>query len=449
MNICFVANYNKTIFFNEVSNILSKNYNINTYWIVVNKQNRSLLEEQEQNGRVLYLPKSIIRETKNDRLGEFKLNELVYNDRILKFNKKNGVRYLTSIQKPIYEFIKNNNVEYVFGELTWAHELLILRLINHYNELNCKYLNPHTVRIPNGRFAFFVDEFQSQLHVIQPEVEDLYDLEKYFIPKKPEYLALNDAILKKKSSIRGRLNRLKRLLTSEGLDQEDITLPDRWTWNRFLTPILDELRKETYKFLSKVDLEFVKDKMFIFLTLHKQPEASVDVLGRYYEDQQQLIKNIWRQLPDNWWLVVKEHTNAVGDRPLSFYKDLQKFEKLVFIDEKVDSYKLLECCQAVVTISGTVAYEAALLKKRALVFSDVFFAFSYIKKISLEDLKDSRNLLEIIDSIPNKDIDDFQMKKHIYVNSFEGTISDPVSNPRCMDEENINNVSKAIFAAIK
>ena len=58
-------------------------------------------------------------------------------------------------------------------------------------------------------------------------------------------------------------------------------------------------------------------------TLHKQPEASVDIVGRYYDNQYTNIQNIWRILPDDWCLVVKEHTNAIGDRPLSFLKKLK------------------------------------------------------------------------------------------------------------------------------
>ncbi|MGM5630000.1 hypothetical protein O2K51_03780 [Apibacter raozihei] len=445
MNICFIANYHKTQFFFEISKYLSEKYDINIYWIVVNKSNKNFLEKYTNN--ILYLSKSVILDTKNTAIDDFKLNEIVYGDRILKFSTNKGVDFLTKIQKPVYDFIKDNRIQYIFGELTWAHELLIFRMTKYCQELNCKFLNPHTIRIPGGRFAFFVDEFQSKMYEFDLNYEKMQYPVDAFIPKKPDYLQLNDQILKKKNSWQGRIKRIKKFITSENLDSDDITLPEKWKFNRFFIPFIEELNKETYKFIPKINLDTIKNKKFILLTLHKQPEASVDVLGRYMEDQFTNIIVIWKQLPQDWLLVIKEHTNAVGDRSWKFYNKLRKYKNLIFIDEKTDSYELLEYCQAVVTISGTIAYEAALLQKKSLILCDVFFDFSYVKKISLDDFKFSKNILSIMDTIPNNE-DDERKKKYIFANSFEGIISDPVSNPKCIESINIDNVSKAFYKII-
>ncbi|WP_128331187.1 hypothetical protein [Apibacter sp. HY039] len=441
MNICFIANYNKTQFFFEIAKVLSEKYNINIYWIVVNKSNKKYLETYTNN--ILYLSKSVILDTKNTAIDDFKVNELVYGDRILKFSTNKGIDFLTKIQKPVYDFIKDNRIQYIFGELTWAHELLIFRISKYCQELKCKFLNPHTIRIPGGRFAFFEDEFQSKIFEFDLNYENKQYPVDTFIPKKPDYLQLNDKILKKKNSLKGRIKRIKKFITSENLNSDDITLPEKWKLNRFFTPFIEEVNKETYKFIQKVDFDSIKQKKFILLTLHKQPEASVDVLGRYMEDQFINITNIWKQLPEDWLLVIKEHTNAIGDRSWKFYNKLIKYKNLVFIDEKTDSYKLLEYCQAVVTVSGTIAYEAALLQKKALVLCEVFFYLSYVKKITLEDFKYTKNILDLLNTIPDNK-DDERIKKFIYANSFVGIISDPVSNPKCMEKNNIDNIVKAI-----
>lgn len=443
MNICFIANFHKTYFFYEISKSLKERYDINTFWIVFNKKNLSFLLKRTDTDKILYLPKKEYLFKTANPIGEFKINELIYGDRLLRYTPDNGEKYLNNIQQPVYKFIKENNIKFVFGEITWAHEVLIFRMSKQCSDLKCKFLNPHTIRIPSNRFAFFEDEFQAKIFEYNKDCLQTNFLKEVFIPQKPDYLALNDQILKKNNSLGGRLKRLKKLLTSENLDENDISLPEKWRLNRFTTPIKNEINKEVYKLIPKVDIASLQNKKFVLITLHKQPEASIDVLGRYVEDQFENIVNIWRQLPHGWWLVVKEHSNAVGDRSYLFYKRLLKYKNIMFIDEKTDSYRLMDICQAVVTVSGTIAYEAALLNKKAIVLADVFFDLSHVKKISGEDYKKYSNFIEILDSIPDSRKDDAALMEFIYNNSFEGIISDPISNPKCIDEENINNIVEA------
>lgn len=451
MNICFVANYSKTYLFHEISKQLHEKHNINVFWIVVNKKlNQFLLSHYEQN-QILYLPIDQVLNNKFEAVGEFKLNELIYGDRVLKFNQELGNRYLSGIQKPIYDFISINKIKNIFGEITWAHELLILRLVSGKPELNCQYLNPHTVRIPKGRIAFFKDEFQSKIVVTDEEYLNKEYPANAFIPTKPDYLKRNDAKLKKQNSVKGRLKRLKNFITGENLDKNDITLFRPNDPMRTIKPVKEELNKEIYKLVHRVNLNFLLDKKFILIALHKQPEASIDVIGRYVENQEVNIINVWRQLPNDWYLVVKEHSNAVGDRPYAFYKSLLKYKNIVFVNEKADSYQLLDLSQAVVTISGTIGYEAALMRKKALVFGDVFFDFSYVKKISFQNFKNSQNLIELLRSLPDNNKNDEAIKKLIFFNSYEAIISDPISNPLCMAKENVaklaNLFSKVIYTS--
>lgn len=451
MNICFVANYSKTYLFHEISKQLQEQHGVSVFWIVVNKKlNQFLLTHYEQN-QILYLPIDQVLNNGSETVGEFKLNELIYGDRVLKYNQELGHRYLTGIQKPIFDFIYLNKIKYIFGEVTWAHELLILRMVSGRPELNCQYLNPHTVRIPKGRIAFFKDEFQSKIVVTDDEYLNKEYPANAFIPTKPDYLKRNDAKLKKQKSLKGRLKRLKNYITGENLDKNDITLFKPHDAMRTVRPIKEELNKEIYRLISRVNLNFLLDKKFILIALHKQPEASIDVIGRYVENQEVNILNVWRQLPNDWYLVVKEHSNAVGDRPYAFYRKLVKYKNIVFVNEKADSYQLLELSQAVVTVSGTIGYEAALMRKKALVFGDVFFDLSYVKKISFQDFKNSHDMVELLNSIPDNNKNDDDIKKLIFFNSYEAIISDPISNPLCIAKENVakltNLFSKVIFTS--
>ena len=100
------------------------------------------------------------------------------------------------------------------------------------------------------------------------------------------------------------------------------------------------------------------------------------------------IVNVWRALPDGWLLLVKEHTNAVGDRSWCFYRRLRQLRNVVLVDEKADSHDIIRRSRAVVSVSGTMAYEAALMGIPSLTFGDVFFnRLPGCRKIGLDHLR--------------------------------------------------------------
>ena len=60
----------------------------------------------------------------------------------------------------------------------------------------------------------------------------------------------------------------------------------------------------------------------ILYALQVQPEAGSDVKARYYENQKELIFNIYKTLGNNACLYIKEHNAGVGLRNINFYKRL-------------------------------------------------------------------------------------------------------------------------------
>lgn len=448
-NICFIANYTKTYFFDAISDFLV-HHNIEIYWIVVNRKNFDFLVKKYSSKNILYLPKSAIMKMDNKPVGEFKLNELIYGDRAMKYDYSGSIKYLTNIQLLVCDFIKNNSIETIFGEVTWAHEILIHRISVQMKNLNSRYLEMHTTRIPSGRFLFFTNEYHSKFHILNRDFHKCKLPEGAFELKKPDYLAINDLKMEKSMSFKGHLERLKYFFSGEHLDPNDVTLLSSKSIHRKLIPIQNELNKKLYQRVKTVKYDFLTNKKFILVTLHKQPEASIDILGRYNEDQAKNIIDIWRNLPQDWYLVVKEHSNAIGDRSLKWFKNLSKFKNIVFAHEKLDSYILIDMCQAVFTITGTIAYEAALKNKRAFIMSDVFFSeFTYVKTITVDSFRKSLDLKDIIEQLPEGGTsDDEYIKKKIYFNSFIGVIGDPLNNPRCMEKSNLDNVSNAILSIL-
>lgn len=439
-SICFITNFSKTYFFHAIAEELKKN-RAECHWICCNQKLYQFLLKHYPKSNILYINRESAQES-NAVLGDFKINELVYGDRVLRHAKKEGQLFLQNIQQPIYNFIKEKQIHHVFGELTWAHEVLIHRMLKGRKELNCRFFNPHVVRIPNQRFAFFEDEAQSKIYEIgRSNVH--YDQMLEVV--KPDYLKINDQRLQKANSIWGRLDRVKRFLTNENIDSKDPTLISN-TKIRFAQQSREELNKELYKSVHRANFEDFKNQPFIFIGLHKQPEASVDVFGRYVEDQSQNIQNIWRVLPPRWNLLIKEHSNAIGDRKPQFYTDLMALPNVHFIDEKTDSYRLIRAAQLVVTITGTIAFEAALMQIPALTFAPTFFnRLSYCRQITTQQLNQCSSLTKLIHELEENEDNRLAFSNYLIKHSFEGFFSDPVSNPSIMNPENVEKVSNAFL----
>ncbi len=446
-NICFVANYEKTSLFDAVAQKLS---DAKIYWIVVNKALYSDLLERYPAETILLIDKDSVLEKKETSFdtSKYNLNEMWYGDRVLKYESW-GQKYLSNLSEIYYNFIAKNKIDFIFGEQTWAHELLVHRVADLNKELDCTSLSPHTVRMPAGKFAFFKDEFESAIKTYRAE-DFTYPEFPTLQAKKPEYLALNDKLLDEKSKLSYFIKKMKYFFNERIHEAHDPTKPDSIAraFKGFVSYYINKKRYHwSVKEITKKQLE---NRKFLLFTLHKQPEASVDNTGRYYEDQLEIIKNIWRILPEDHLLIVKEHSNAIGDRKLEFYQTISQYKNVEFIQYNEDSYSLIKMCEAVFTISGTVAYEAALMGKPAFTFIPIFFnRLSMCRHINFDTLRDPHTSLQsLIASVKHDKQVDQEYTNWIYGNSFEGIISDYNSNPDCMTEKNINDLTLAFSTIV-
>ena len=98
------------------------------------------------------IEKNIFNKNISDKI---KLNEILYQDRCLDKNSSKDLRYLEITSLKIYEFLNKNKIKFVYGEITWAHEILTYKICNLFKSLNCKFYNPSTIRFPLNYFLFF------------------------------------------------------------------------------------------------------------------------------------------------------------------------------------------------------------------------------------------------------------------------------------------------------
>jgi hypothetical protein len=442
VNICFVANFFKTFVFHEIAIELRKR-GIGVYWIVTKKDQHKFLTEHYGQNNVLYVHRGNI-EKPMPPVDDLRLNELVYGDRVFNHEPLNGLKFLTNIQKPIYDFLKHNKVGFVFGEYTWAHECLIYRLVTKRTELQCDYLDCSLVRIPNKRVAFFRGEDQGEIVEFNRKVDGVDPIRI----ERPSYLVINDKLLKQSASVKGRLGRLKRFFTGENIEANDPNvLVKRRT--RLKVAGKEEYNRATYRRIETADFSAIENENYIFFGFHKQPESSIDVYGRYYEDQAVLIINLWRLLPQGWKIVIKEHTNAIGDRSTSFYRRIIRYPGIVMVNEKTESRKLIEKSRLVATVSGTIAYEAALLKKPAITFSKIYFnRLNSCRHITFDRLMKYNSLTDLVKELESQPDNIMEYSRFIAANTFEGYISDIFTDSSVIEAENINKLTNAFLEVI-
>lgn len=112
---------------------------------------------------------------------------------------------------------------------------------------------------------------------------------------------------------------------------------------------------------------------YAYFALHLQPEMTTMILAPFWQDQVGLIENIARSLPIGLRLYVKEHIPMLGLRPLGYYERLKRIPNVRLVDPFMSSLELVRNAQLVLTITGTVGWEALLLGRPVITFGDVFY----------------------------------------------------------------------------
>ena len=120
------------------------------------------------------------------------------------------------------------------------------------------------------------------------------------------------------------------------------------------------------KVLNQTKIEGLIDRPFVYYTLHVDPESSTTHLAPDHTNQLAVIEALAKRKPLHMNLLVKEHPNMVGRRPAHFYRAIKQMPGVYLIPTSIPSSVLIPKAALIATITGTVAWEALLLKKPAL-----------------------------------------------------------------------------------
>lgn len=137
---------------------------------------------------------------------------------------------------------------------------------------------------------------------------------------------------------------------------------------RFLNPLKGAFikRRLRHRFITQDQLP--QQRPFVFYPLHFEPEVSMQVFGRPFQNQIELIRTLAMALPANMLLLVKEHPRAVGFRPRSYYRKLLDIPNVRLVDIDASTFTIIRHSRMVAVISGSTGLEAAICGKPVLTF---------------------------------------------------------------------------------
>lgn len=132
---------------------------------------------------------------------------------------------------------------------------------------------------------------------------------------------------------------------------------------------------------------------FIYFPLHLQPEMTTSALGGEFRDQALAIELLARMLPSHLKIYVKENPKqrSYMRGPLFFHR-LKRIPSVRILPSHADTHMLLEKCQWVATITGTVGWEAICNQKKVLVFGTPWYqmlpgVIRYRHNLSYQDIE--------------------------------------------------------------
>ena len=189
---------------------------------------------------------------------------------------------------------------------------------------------------------------------------------------------------------------------------------------------------------------------YVYFPLHKQPEASTSPMGSYFVYQDLVVDILLETLPDDMYLFIKPHVLR-GNR-FKFFERLRKHPKIRVLDPSVNSYDLMINSHAVVTVTGTVGWEAFLNKVPVLMFGNYFYqdAPNVYKVGSADEVRDALWLIQesTEGTFSDAKINAFLMA--LQDTTFSGWVDNRYASvSQTSIDDNIKSIAKQLMVRIK
>lgn len=331
----------------------------------------------------------------------------------------------------------------VIGEPTLMHELLT---VAECNRLGIPYLHPTMTRYPGGRFCILNGATQMPLmggHNVLPYTQ-LIDLAKAISSGRslPSYM--------KKSSRLATLGLAARRI----LGQSRVSLG--WLMGeRFNTPspmrkwaLQRKLRRNLRIWEAQARLPDVHGPVILY-PLQMQPEANIDVWGRPYFEQFALVLRLLEALPASGCIAVKANPKPKYEVSEQLLDLARTNSRIILLPLECSMGEAQSRSVGTVTVSGTVGYEAVFGRGRCLSLRHPVLERHFPEFHAQTPEEAVARLLA--DELAGRGSVErgAELLVRLVADSFEGTINEPLFDPNCLSDENINKVTNAVLQVMQ
>lgn len=434
MKIAFVEVRDKTSLFEEIANHIT---NHSVHWLV---QNHAFTNSQMANVWRLPYPHRTDLTERNVGLDwltdEDKqiLDKVRQSDRFILYFDRNDEHYIWYLQH-IKNWLTTIKPDVIVGEVGNFHTHMTALLAQ---QGNIPFINPISCRYPTGRFACYLyDRFVSiggdGTSITDQQIENgLLDL--LMGRSRPDYMVLKvGKIAKVVYKIRLFLEYIKgeRYAT-----QNPIRNAQRVVRRR-----LDRARWERQA-LSIADVEELRASatFLVLYPLQMQPELNLDVWGVRFRNQCDLIEKISKKIREAGGVLL------VKPNPKSFYEMTAELTTLVQdtlsvygLSHAISMRHIVDNCDLVVTVSGTIAMERLAARRPVIVLQDDYANMLGIKDVSKKYYEKDRWTLDDCKYLESlfREYDPLQLLRKIVNNSYAGIIGEPLLSPNILRTNNI------------
>jgi len=380
---------------------------------------------------------------------DFCVNNIVMMDRTLRLtNHEYIAKYVYLVLLKIHEFIKSKDINIVFMEPTWTHEIVSCLLCKH---LNIPVFGPTKCKILPNRFFLFTGYLNNE-HFIRKNATNGKELASSLVDtvlayeKKPQYF---DHFVNKNKFKLEKFKVLYNIIKLSILGKSNVNIQPPWikSVRKKLTAILrSPYLLKFARFVKQSDIS----SPYILIPLHVQPEATIDVLGAKFTDQIDFVRQIVRTTPVDHLIVVKEHPHAIGDRDSHFYKQLTSMSRVLILNPYEDSRMAIERASFVISNTGTGSLEAAIIGIPSVTATEMYFNELLVSP-SFNPVTDSVADLLIKSEAWKKKFSIINIKdqlSNIKKNTFEGNPGAFNLDPTVLSNSNIDNLKLAFSEAI-
>ena len=244
-------------------------------------------------------------------------------------------------------------------------------------QLNIAWVVPTRLRIPRDTYGFCTNHETNtfiQLKDANPGKDREWAIEvlaKFDDPSQKPALKIaaqsfKDVLKLRNSHFMAFKKLYKRSLLDKGNDFSRYTIPK--IIKMYVDRRINMLMFNIYKPWKKTG-----SGPFCIYALHTQPESSIDVAGSYFSDQLGLIQFIARSLPITHELYVKIHPTDIDGKNLKFYRAIQSIPGVRLIHNDLDSGTLINRCDIIFALTGTIGFEGGLMGKRVITFANNYY----------------------------------------------------------------------------